>query len=374
MKTSVCAVICAAGKGTRAGLNKNKVLAPLFQTTVLEQCLSAFDFSQIDEIIVTANEEDFAQISALCQPFARTKVVLGGNTRFQSVNNALQAVQSDIVLVHDAARPFVSRAVIENCLQSVQAYGSGICAVESTDTIAQVENGKIIAVPSRDTLKRIQTPQGFFTENLRYAYQRAVADNDTQFTDDSSVFAKYCGAPHTCAGARDNIKLTHAEDFPTAVSRCGIGIDTHAFGKNQDYILLAGVKIPCDSGLIAHSDGDVLVHALMDALLSACGLNDIGHYFPDGDEKWKNANSMQMLALVLDMVASNGYKLQNVSIAILAEKPRLAGYMEEMKNSLSCALQLDPSRIGITAGTNEKLGYIGEGKGITVHAYVLLQQ
>ena len=155
--------------------------------------------------------------------------------------------------------------------------------------------------------------------------------------------------------------------------RCGFGVDTHAFGKKQDYILLAGVKIPSESGLIAHSDGDVLVHALMDALLSAAGLRDIGFHFPDSDVKWKNANSMEMLALVIGLLDKQGYAPQNVSIAIQAEKPRLAKYIEDMKNSLASALKLDPTAIGITAGTNEGLGYVGEGKGITVHAYALLK-
>ena len=133
------------------------------------------------------------------------------------------------------------------------------------------------------------------------------------------------------------------------------------------------MKIPSESGLIAHSDGDVLVHALMDALLSAAGLRDIGYYFPDTDKKWENASSMGMLSRVMDIIKEKGYLVQNVSIAVQAEKPRLAKYIDEMKNALSCALKIDPSAVGISAGTNEGLGYIGEGKGITVNAYVLLR-
>jgi 2-C-methyl-D-erythritol 4-phosphate cytidylyltransferase/2-C-methyl-D-erythritol 2,4-cyclodiphosphate synthase len=289
------------------------------------------------------------------------------------VYNALQATDKDIVLIHDGARPFVTRESIENCLQSVKTYGSGICAIDCIDTIAVTENGNIVNIPKRDTLKQIQTPQGFFRKDIVSAYACALADPTAQFTDDSSVFALYCGAPHVCAGARDNTKLTYAEDFAKATPRCGFGIDTHAFGKELNYIVLAGVKIPSASGLIAHSDGDVLVHALMDALLSACGLKDIGYYFPDTDAKWKGASSMQMLSLVMEKVSKNGLHVQNVSIAVQAEKPRLSPYIDEMKTSLASALQIDPTRVGITAGTNEGLGYVGEGKGITVHAYVLLQ-
>ena len=372
MKQSIAVIICAAGAGERAGFSKNKLLAPFMGATVLEKTLSAFDFPRIDEILVTASEQDFAEISALCAPLSRVKIVLGGETRMQSVYNALKETRSEIVLVHDGARPFVSRELIEGCIESVLSFGSGICAVDCTDTVACVLDGKITSVPDRNSLKQLQTPQGFFTGNLRFAYERAIETGKT-FTDDSSVFAQFCGTPRVCAGARNNIKLTYAEDFENTCVRCGFGVDTHAFGKAQDFILLGGVKIPSESGLKAHSDGDVLLHALMDALLSAAGRKDIGHYFPDCDERFKDADSTELLKQVLAMLETDGYKPQNVSIAVQAEKPKLAGYIDEMKNSLAHLLALDPTAIGITAGTNEGLGYVGEGKGITVNAYVLLK-
>lgn len=371
MKQTVCAIICAAGKGLRAGFEKNKLLVPFENSCALEKTLRAFDFPLIDEIVVTANEDDFAEISVIVGAFEKTKVVLGGETRTLSVYNALKTATAELVLIHDGARPFVSRETIESCVQSVKAFGSGICAIPCSDTIAVCDGGVIKSIPDRACLQQIQTPQGFFRENLLYAYERAIESSET-FTDDSSVFERYCGKPCLCAGARENIKLTYAEDFrPTA--RCGFGIDTHAFGKEQDYIVLAGVKIPSESGLIAHSDGDVLVHALMDALLSAAGLRDIGYYFPDTDEKWKNASSMGMLSRVMEIMDEKGHLVQNVSIAIQAEKPRLASYIDEMKNALASALKIDPTAVGISAGTNEGLGYIGEGKGITVNAHVLLR-
>ena len=374
MNYSIGVVICAGGKGTRAGLARNKLLVSINGEQVLKKTLSAFDFSAVSEIIVTSSQEDYDEISALCNAFSRTRVVLGGNTRSQSVYNALQVATTDIVLIHDGARPFVSREIIENCIRSVQAFGSGICAVPATDTVAVCQEGKIISVPERDTLYQIQTPQGFFRENILFAYTRAFERTDGSYTDDSSVFAQFCGTPRLCAGARENIKLTHAEDFRSSVARCGFGVDTHAFGKAQPYILLAGVKIPSDSGLIAHSDGDVLCHAVMDALLSAAGLRDIGFYFPDSDEKWKNADSMQMLASVVDMLKDRGLAVKNISVAIQAEKPRLAKYIEEIQNALSSVLKIDPTAVGVSAGTNEGLGYIGEGKGITVNAYALLRE
>ena len=373
MSYSVCAIICAAGKGNRAGFAENKLLIPFEGSTALEKTLSAFDFPAIDEILVTASPQDFDKITALCAPYARTRVVLGGEDRSHSVYNALKESSSDIVLIHDGARPFIMRETIEGCIHSVKTFGSGVCAIDCRDTIATVKDGKIVNVPDRTTLRQIQTPQGFFRENITYAYERALALENASYTDDSSVFAQFCGAPRICAGARDNIKLTYAEDF-TSVARCGFGVDTHAFGKTQDYILLAGVKIPSESGLIAHSDGDVLIHAVMDALLSAAGLKDIGHYFPDTDEQWKDASSIKMLASVVDMLSSLRLTVKNISVAIQAERPRLAKYIDEMKNNLASALHIDPAYVGISAGTNEGLGYVGEGKGITVNAFVLLKK
>ena len=373
MKYSVGVILCAAGRGSRTGFSQNKLLIPLNGLScALEKSIEAFNFPAIDEIIVTASKEDFDKIEAVCAYYPQTRVVLGGETRTQSVYNALQEAKSDIVLIHDGARPFVKRASIESCIESVKTFGSGVCAIPCTDTIAIARQDEIESVPDRKTLYAVQTPQGFFREKLLSAYRQALQTEET-FTDDSSVFARYCGAPRLCAGARDNIKLTHAEDFLPPV-RQGFGVDTHAFGKEQNYIMLAGVKIPAKSGLIAHSDGDVAVHALMDALLSAAGLKDIGYYFPDTDEKWKNADSMKLLDSVVALLAKSGFAAHNVSLAIQAETPRLSPHIDEMKTRLAQSLSLDPSDVGITAGTNEGLGYVGEGKGITVYAVATIKQ
>ena len=154
--------------------------------------------------------------------------------------------------------------------------------------------------------------------------------------------------------------------------RVGFGVDTHAFGAERDDVTLAGVKIPHESGLVAHSDGDVVCHALMDALLSAAGLDDIGHHFPDTDEQFRGADSMELLRKVVLMLSRAGYCTKNASISVLAEKPRLAPYIAQMKENLAGALGVPQNAVGIAAGTNERLGYVGEGKGITVYATVLL--
>ena len=370
---SVCAIVCAAGKGERAGFSKNKLLVPVGGRTVLERTVSAFDFPGIEEILVTASEEDREEISRLFAGFPKVRVVSGGATRTQSVFRALGENRCDIVLVHDGARPFVSRRCIENCIRSVKTFGSGICAVPSVNTVALAdENGAIASVPPRNRAYSVQTPQGFFAKELLGAYRKALAGGG-EYTDDSSVYAAFVSPPRLCEGSRDNKKLTYPEDFSDGFARTGIGIDTHAFGKPQDFILLAGVKIPSDSGLVAHSDGDVLVHAVMDAMLSAAGLKDIGHYFPDTDERWSGADSMNLLAEVRRKILAEGFAVKNLSVAVLAEKPRLAKYIDAMRLSLADALGLDPAAVGISAGTNEGLGYVGQGKGITVYADVLLK-
>ena len=378
MKKTVCAVICAAGKGLRSGFDKNKLLVRVDGISVLERTVQAFHFTGIDEIIVTYSPEDLTEIQAALSGFDHVKFVQGGETRTASVYHALQAVESEIVLIHDGARPFVSRKAIEGCVQSVLHFGSGICAIPCVDTIAvkSAEN-QIVSVPNRNALVRIQTPQGFYTQDILGAYKRVMQTGES-YTDDSSVYAQFCGLPHLCEGAEENIKLTYASDFArlrniNGAARCGFGIDTHAFGKAQDYIVLAGVKIPSASGLIAHSDGDVLAHAVMDALLSAAGLKDIGHYFPDTDEKWKGASSMHMLSQVVALIGAQGYRVQNISVSIQAEKPRLAKYIDGIKASLATALGISVDCVGVAAGTNEGLGYVGEGKGITVSAYALLR-
>lgn len=370
--STVCAIVCAAGRGNRAGFDKNKLLVPFDGSTALEKTLSVFDCSLIDEIVVTASELDFAEITQIAKSYARTRVVLGGQTRLHSVHGALKTVRSEIVLIHDGARPFVTRELVQSCIESVKQHGSGVCALPCTDTVAKVQGNRIAEVPDRKELFQLQTPQGFWTKEIASAYEKAINSGCTDFTDDSSVYRAFCGSPHTCLGARGNYKLTYAEDFAYP-ARVGFGVDTHAFGKAQDHIVLGGVKIPSESGLVAHSDGDVLIHALMDAMLSAAGLKDIGHYFPDTEEKWKGASSVKMLELVHGMLKEQNLRVQNVSIAVQAERPRLAKYMDEMKATLACVLELKTDKIGITAGTNEGLGYVGEGKGITVYATVLLQ-
>ncbi len=364
----ITAIICAAGKGERAGFARNKCFEEYEGLPVLSRTLAPFiALDEIDEILVACSQEDEAALPPLLSPFSKARPVRGGATRAESVYNALKEARGELVLVHDGARPFVSRKSILDCIASIKKYGSGVCALPATDTTALVLNGKINSVPKREQVYTLQTPQGFVKNELLSAYEKAFLENKT-FTDDSGVYAEYVAPPRVYMGERENRKLTFQEDFSRGL-RVGFGVDTHAFGAPADFITLGGVKIPAKSGLVAHSDGDVLAHAVMDALLSAAGLRDIGYYFPDTDEKWKGADSMLLLKEVVRLIEEQGLKAGNLSVSVLAETPRLAPHIEKIKENLAEALSLPPSKVAVAAGTNEKLGYVGEGKGITVYAY-----
>ena len=377
----ISVIICAAGKGERAAKGKNKILCELNGLPVLCYSLSAFS-ELADEMLVTCREEDEASVKALLAPYPHASTVRGGDIRAVGVYRALQQAKGEIVLVHDAARPFITRASIKNCIASVKKYGSGVCALPATDTTVLSEDDTVYAQPPRKDVFSVQTPQGFYTEKLLNAYEEAFAEERlNEFTDDSGIYGEFVEAPRLYLGERGNKKLTYAEDFSPA-ERVGFGVDTHAFDipadyalgimrLNMNYVRLCGVTIPSQFSLKAHSDGDVAVHALMDALLSAIGERDIGYHFPDTDPKYKDVNSMELLHKVMDMVRAKSLAVKNASISILLEQPRLSPFIDEMRKCLCEAL--DCGNVAIAAGTNEKLGYIGEGKGITAFATVLLR-
>ena len=371
----ISAIICAAGKGERAGFNKNKLLVPLYGAPVLWHTLNKF--RNFDEVIVTSSKEDFDEISTLANALS-FKTVLGGDTRTQSVKNALEEVTGDIVLIHDGARPFVTKEIIEGCIESVKLHKSGVCAVPVTDTTVQIGSDGKISYPARESLFAVQTPQGFYTEDIRRAYGKA---GDKAYTDDSAVFAEFISSPTLCSGDKNNVKLTFKEDFlreypltnPSHGERVGIGCDTHAFGKG-DHITLGGVKIACKNSLIAHSDGDVIYHAIIDALFSAAGLKDIGHAFPDNDEKYRGADSSELLKEAVKMVKMAGYAPTNVSVTVQAEHPKLKPHIDKMVENIAKICQIPLSHAAVAAGTCEGLGFVGEGLGISAYCAVTLRK
>ena len=374
---NIYAVIPAAGAGSRAGFDKNKILQKMGGASVLWRTVSAFAQNEnIAGIAVCANKNERAEIGRELCGFARVLYADGGSTRTESVKNALEVLAAlpcppDYVLIHDAARPFVSQKIIDDCVKTVRAHGSAVCALPCTDTLVHAQNGIITGSYDRETAFTLQTPQGFGFGELLSAY-RKITPADS-FTDDSGVYAKYVAPPFLFMGEKRNIKLTFREDFAMNETRTGIGVDTHAFGAERKYIVLGGVRIDAPTGLHAHSDGDVLCHAVMDALLSAAGLPDIGHYFPNSSPQYKGADSLALLGKVRGILEVHGFAVGNISAAIVAEAPKLAPHIQKMKQSIADVLQISERAVGISAGTNEGLGYLGRGEGITVVATALIK-
>ncbi len=386
MKISV--IVCAAGRGERAGMGRNKLLVAFNGANALYYTLEAvrrFSASlkgadEVCDVIVTSSPEDFEEIEALCKPYGY-KTVLGGATRSASVANALKEVKGEVVLIQDGARPYTATEQYAACVECVKQYGSAVTAMPATDTTVIEKDGYVNNIPARNAVYRVQTPQGFYTREIKRAYALAADDGDI-YTDDGAVYSRYISPARICpCGTESNGKLTFKEDFksPAKViltdgAKVGYGVDTHAFGKQQNFVTLCGVKIPCDTGLIAHSDGDVALHAVMDAILSAAGLKDIGHYFPDSDPAFKGADSAKLLATVIDEVQKKGLRVSGLSIAIQAEKPRLAAHIDSMINNLSALTGAAAENISVTAGTGEGLGFVGEGRGICAYCTAVLTQ
>ena len=374
---TIYAIIPAAGSGSRAGFRENKLLRRVGGAPVLQRTAAAFAANaQIAGIAVCVNERDREAVRAMLAPLENVLLVEGGETRTASVRNALEALAAlpcppDYVLIHDGARPFVTQKIIDDCIATVRQFGSAVCALPCTDTAVRAESGFIRETVPREGLYTLQTPQGFAFPALLAAY-RKIAESDA-FTDDSGVFRRYAAPPRLFRGNPANKKLTFPEDFDVEEFRTGVGVDTHAFGAERDHIVLGGVRIPFSAGLRAHSDGDVLCHAVMDALLSAAGLPDIGHYFPDTDPQYAGADSLALLAKVRGILAGHGARAVNVSASIVAEKPRLAPHIPQMKQNIARALGIAEGAVGIAAGTNEGLGYLGRGEGVTVIANALIR-
>ena len=374
---TIYTIIPAAGSGSRAGFRENKLLRRVGGAPVLQRTAAAFAANaQIAGIAVCVNERDREAVRAMLAPLQNVLLTEGGETRTASVRNALEALAAlpcppDYVLIHDGARPFVTQKIIDDCISTVRQFGSAVCALPCTDTAVRAESGFIREIVPREELYTLQTPQGFAFPALLAAY-RKIADGDA-FTDDSGVFRRYAAPPRLFRGTPANKKLTFPEDFDVEEFRTGVGVDTHAFGAERDHIVLGGVRIPFSAGLRAHSDGDVLCHAVMDALLSAAGLPDIGHYFPDTDPQYAGADSLALLAKVRGILAGHGARAVNVSASIVAEKPRLAPHIPQMKQNIARALGIADGAVGIAAGTNEGLGYLGRGEGVTVIANALIK-
>ena len=378
-KMNCWALIVAGGRGTRAGLGVNKVYMPLDGETVLEKCLRAFDASGLFQgAVVVISPDDEARYAAITSPPIVKAVTFGGATRQGSVYNGLLAVpgDADIVAVHDAARPFVTAEIMAATIESAAQYGSGVISTPVTDTIKQVGDGGLVTTLDRNSLFSVQTPQTFAYGPLMDAHRRA-REEGYDATDDAALFERYMGGVRlvTVPGAEHNIKLTYKKDFERRDMdiRMGHGYDAHRLTEGRK-LVLCGVEIPYERGLDGHSDADVAVHALMDALLGAAALGDIGRHFPDSDEAYRGISSMKLLDATVEKLRVAGYAASNVDVTIIAQRPKLAPCMDEMRRRVAEGLGLGIDRVNIKATTTERMGFEGAGEGISAHAVAVIKE
>ena len=376
---SVWAVVVAAGKGERSGLEQNKVFFSWRGETVLGRSLDALESSGVlDGIVLVISESDRDLYEQMVRregahPLVK-QIAFGGETRRDSVYNGLRALPEDaeIVAVHDAARPFVTAEIVRATVESAREYGSGVIATPVTDTIKQIHPDGSVSTLDRSALRAVQTPQTFHAKDLIAAHERAQKD-DLPATDDAALYEHYYGSVRlvTVPGAEANVKLTNPQDFrdTQCAMRIGSGYDAHRL-KEGRRLVLCGVEIPHDRGLDGHSDADVAVHALMDALLGALGEGDIGRHFPDSDPKYKGISSMKLLENVMQIVGDRGYAVGNADVTIVAQKPKLASFMNQMRENLIAALECP--NVNVKATTTERMGFEGEEIGISAQAVALL--
>lgn len=384
---SAWAVVVAAGRGTRAGQGVNKVFRLLAGSAVLARTLRALEDSDVfDGIVLVLAPDDiplYEEMQRREGPFPLvSSVVYGGATRTESVYNGLLSVPGDtqIIAIHDGARPFVSTGLVKASVDSARQKGSGVVAAHVVDTIKCIDaQGYVCDTPDRSSLRAAQTPQSFRFAQILQAYQEALARKE-EATDDASLYERHIGP--VCLVVDDtagqNRKLTTPQDFLEAermlsTPRIGTGYDVHRLVPDRR-LVLCGVEIPYEKGLLGHSDADVATHALMDALLGAAALPDIGQLFPDTDPAYAGADSLVLLARVRDLLAQKGMHIHNVDLTIVAQRPKLAPYNEQMRKRLAAVLGLPISSVGVKATTTERLGFEGEGLGISAQAVALVQQ
>ena len=368
----VTAIITAAGKGMRMGAALPKQFLKIGNKTILEKAILPFEKAEcIDQILVVSGEDFVELCQELCKGMSKVKRVLaGGKERQDSVNNALKLVDDGYVLIHDGARPHITEKVILNVLEDVSRVGAAVAAVPVKDTIRQQneEGGKTL---KRSELYSVQTPQGFEVSLIKEAFAKAYEDG-FYGTDDAGLVDRMGKEVAISEGDYANIKITTKEDMPVEI-RVGTGFDVHQLVEGRKCII-CGVDIPFERGLLGHSDADVALHALMDAMLGAAALGDIGKHFPDTDPKYKGISSIKLLEYVNQFIADEGYTLGNADVTIMAQKPKMLPHIQQMRENIATALNVPVSAINVKATTKEKLGFVGREEGIAAEAVCILNR
>jgi 2-C-methyl-D-erythritol 4-phosphate cytidylyltransferase/2-C-methyl-D-erythritol 2,4-cyclodiphosphate synthase len=383
-KTRIAALIVAAGRGTRMGGDVPKQYRRLADTRVLARTLALFErHAAINQIVVVINREDHALFDACTEGIGKLAgTAIGGGTRQASCLAGLEALagdRPDIVLLHDAARPFASADLITRAIEAAQLHAAAVPGIAVTDTVKQAgPDGQVISTPDRASLRAIQTPQAFAFNLIYDAHLRAAAAGIDTLTDDGAVI-EWAGHPlFVFEGEATNMKLTTESDFQRAEQqasplsalgdvRTGTGFDVHAFTEG-DHLWLNGVRIPHEHALKGHSDADVGLHALTDAILGAIGDGDIGSHFPPSDPQWKGAASDRFLAHAVSRVVGRGGAIAHLDVTVLCEAPKIGPHREAMRARIAEIAGIAIDRVGVKATTTEGLGFTGRREGIAAMA------
>lgn len=361
---SACGILLCAGASRRMGFDKLNM--PLAGKTAIERSMDALVAGGCDSLVFVVGGESERTVARLSVPVPFT-VVQGGEQRTDSVRMGLRAASGDVAVIHDAARCFVDPAIVRASIESAKRYGSGVTAIPVTDTIMRADAGTVETL-DRSKLFRMQTPQTFRLSEIRTAYETGA-----YATDDATVYAVMFGAPHFVAGSDDNRKLTTEADWAWASERLcptafGIGFDTHRLVEGRD-LILGGVKIPFEKGLLGHSDADVLIHAIMDAILGSLKLGDIGKLFPDTDPQYAGISSRILLRKVNEMVQKRDMVVSHIDATVICERPKLSPYREEIARTIAEDLMISPDAVSVKATTTE--GMNDEGRGLCISAQAI---
>ncbi|WP_047308554.1 bifunctional 2-C-methyl-D-erythritol 4-phosphate cytidylyltransferase/2-C-methyl-D-erythritol 2,4-cyclodiphosphate synthase [Rhodopseudomonas palustris] len=375
------AIIVAAGRGLRAGAGGPKQYRTLAGRPVIARAMEPFcTHPEVMAVQPVTNPDDTEMFNAAVAGLNFRPAVGGGATRQGSVRAGLEALaelKPDIVLIHDAARCFVTPGLISRAIAAAGATGAALPVVPVTDTIKQVDAaGAVDATPDRATLRIAQTPQAFRFDVILDAHRRAAQDGRDEFTDDAAL-AEWAGLTvSTFEGDANNMKMTTPEDFAREESRLmaalgdirtGTGYDVHAFGDG-DHVWLCGLKVPHSRGFLAHSDGDVGLHALVDAILGALADGDIGSHFPPTDPQWKGAASDKFLKYAIDRLTARGGRVANLEVTMICERPKIGPLRDAMRQCIAEITGVPVSRVAVKATTSEKLGFTGREEGIAATA------
>ncbi len=369
------ALIVAAGSGTRARLSKSKILYPINGKPLFMYSVDTF-FELGFRIVLVVSREDYQEVRKYISD--DVKLVLGGKTRSESVMLGLKEVITPYVYIHDAARPLITKETILDIEKALSLHDAVLLAEKVTSALKRFEHNKLQS-EKRDVYLLAQTPQAFLTEKIRYAHIR----NETAFDDDISLYQSFYPEDniHVLINEDINLKVTYPEDILFVKQRLerdddmriGHSFDLHQLAPNRK-LILGGVDIPHDMGLLGHSDADVLLHVITEAMLGALALGDLGTYFPDTDQSIKDIDSSKILIYVYNMIRERGYEIGNMDATIYAERPKLNPYISVIRESIAQKLSIPIDKISVKATTYEKMDAIGQEKAMAAEAIVMLKK